>query len=162
MAYVNKRIFFEIFLQNTDQCNSQFNEQEKMNQIPTFSSQNFQSREKIQENSLNTSAMSVNIKFNIRLNKMMTLKQKNTLLTIYLFTNLQELSLLQDYYSEKDGSDIRKQRFINKKKDIDQVVQKKLDQNLDLDYSEKPVSGSLTQISYSTKIIAGILIGKMT
>ncbi|KAL4487168.1 hypothetical protein ABPG72_017887 [Tetrahymena utriculariae] len=102
--------------------------------------------EKIQENSLNTSAMLVNIKFNIRFKKMMTLKQKNTLLTICLFTNLQELSLLQDYYAEKDGSDIRKQRFINKKKDIDQVIQKKLDQNLDLDldYSEKPVSGSLT------------------
>ncbi|EAR99794.2 transmembrane protein, putative (macronuclear) [Tetrahymena thermophila SB210] len=80
---------------------------------------------------------------NERLNLMMTLKQKNYLLIINLSINLQELSLLQEYYIEKEVSDIRKQRFIDKKKEIDLVKEIKLGENLDLDYSEKPVSGCL-------------------
>ncbi|EAR99800.1 transmembrane protein, putative (macronuclear) [Tetrahymena thermophila SB210] len=63
---------------------------------------------------------------------------------LYSIRQLQELSQLQEYYIEKEVSDIRKQRFINKKKEIDQVIKSKLEESLDLDYSEKPVSGCLS------------------
>ncbi|KAL4487170.1 hypothetical protein ABPG72_017889 [Tetrahymena utriculariae] len=171
MTYVNKRIFFEIYLQNTDLQNYQFNEQDKVNQIPSFTSQNFQSggsyfmkisiytysilfscyyfRKRIKNLFKYLSYISkYKIKGKVKQNDDSQIKKfpfdYEPLYEFYSIKQLQELSMLQDYYIEKEVSDIRKQRFINKKKDIDQVIQKKLDQNVDLDYSEKPVSGSLT------------------
>ncbi|EWS73427.1 transmembrane protein, putative (macronuclear) [Tetrahymena thermophila SB210] len=169
MTYVNKRIFFEIYLQNTDLYNSQFNEQNKVNQLPTFTPQNFQSkgsyfmkistytyailfvcyyfRQKIKSFFKYLSYIS---KYKIK-RKVQNCDYRiqkypfdyKSLYQLYSIRQLKELSLLQDYYTEREVSDIRKQRFINKKKDIDQVIKQKLDENLDLDYSEKPVSGSL-------------------
>ncbi|EAR99793.2 transmembrane protein, putative (macronuclear) [Tetrahymena thermophila SB210] len=171
MTYVNKRIFFEVYLQNTDLNYSQFNQQNKINRIPTFAPQNFQSqgsyfmkistityavlfscyylRRRIKRFLKYLSYISkYKIQRKVKLNEDSQIKNQpfdsQSIYQIYSIRQLQELSLLQEYYIEKEVSDIRKQRFINKKKDIDQVIKNKLDENLDLDYSEKPVSGSLS------------------
>ncbi|KAL4438634.1 hypothetical protein ABPG74_015532 [Tetrahymena malaccensis] len=170
MTYVNKRIFFEIYLQNTDMYRSQLNEQEKINYIPSFTPQNFQSggsyfmkistytytilficfyfREKIESFIKYLSYISkYKLQRKVQVNDDSQIQKYpfnyKPLYEFYSIKELQDLSLLQDYYTEKEASDIRKQRFINKKKDIDQVIQNKLEENIDFDYSQKPVSGSL-------------------
>ncbi|EWS73426.1 transmembrane protein, putative (macronuclear) [Tetrahymena thermophila SB210] len=161
----------KISWQNTDANNSQVNDQQDQdNAIPIFNPQNFQPegsyfikistytylilflcfyfREKIismyqylsyiskydaKRKAFNNDSQIKKLPFNYK-----------PLYQLYSIRQLQELSQLQEYYIEKEVSDIRKQRFINKKKEIDQVIKSKLDENLDLDYSEKPVSGCLS------------------
>ncbi|KAL4438632.1 hypothetical protein ABPG74_015530 [Tetrahymena malaccensis] len=168
ITYVNKRVFFEIYLQNTDIY--QFNQQDKINQIPTLTPQKFQSggsyfmkistytysilfacyyfRNKIKNFFKFLSYVSkYKIKRKIKLNDDSEIKKYpfdyQPIYEFYSIKQLQELSMHQDYYIQKEVSDIRKQRFINKKKDIDLVIQNKLDEDLDLDFSQKPMSGSL-------------------
>ncbi|KAL4487171.1 hypothetical protein ABPG72_017890 [Tetrahymena utriculariae] len=167
---MNKRIFFEIYLQNTDSNDSQSIQQDQGDLIPAFNPSSLKSggssymkistyafkivfvcfyfRVKIQNLYEYLSYVSkYEMKRKVKQNDDSQIKKfpyyYKSLYEVYSIKQLQELSMHQDYYMQKEVSEIRKQRFINKKKDIDQVIQNKLDENLDLDYSEKPVIGSL-------------------